>query len=130
MNAPARPPALQAVLEVRTIGLRFGDLFRDPTDGTASVVKSLAVSSWIVVTGILIWEAYYHSISALDLLMYAMTTTVCSGAPLASTVISLVQPRLAGMTGKYGVGKNGNGDTGVGGDTVTATASVATTPKV
>lgn len=99
---------------VRSVGMRCGDLFRDPSDGTASVVKTLSVSSWLVVTLILCWEAYYHSISALDLLMYAMTTTVCSGAPLASTVITLVQPRLAGVTGKYGVGKNGVGKNGEG----------------
>lgn len=112
------------VAMIRAVGMQIGDLFRDPRDGMASVIKTLAVSSWIVITAILIWEAYYHSISALDLLMYAMTTTVCSGAPLASTVISLVQPRLAGAAGKYAPGATVQPDNGA----ITATASVTTTP--
>lgn len=69
-----------------------------------SVVKSVAIASWAVVTLITFWEAYYHSISAWDLFMYAMTSQICVSGPLASHIINFAQPRLAGAAGKYGPG--------------------------
>ena len=91
----------ERVRMIRAVGMRVGDLVRDPRDGMTSVVKTIAMGSWLSVTGILFWEAYYHSISAFDLLMYSMTSAVCGGGPMAMTVVSLAQPRLAGVTGKY-----------------------------
>lgn len=77
-----------------------------------SVIKTLSVGSWFVITSVTYWEAAYHSITSWDLMLYAMTTTICSGAPLASHVINFVQPRLAGLAGKYGPHANDEKENG------------------
>lgn len=104
-----RPPV---VLEVRAVGLRLGDLFRDPSDGTASIVKTVSIGSWAALTAAFLAQSWYTGMNGFDFVMYAMASTVCSGGPLASTVLSLVQPRLAGVTGKYGNGRNGHDNAG------------------
>lgn len=111
---------------VRAIGMRAGDLLRDPRDGMMSLVKTISVASWLVVTFVTIWEAVYRSVSAADLFWYSITSQVCAGGPMAATIISMAQPRLAGLTGKYGIGKDPN--TGSGSDGTTTTTTTVTAP--
>jgi predicted membrane protein len=91
--------------------MRLGDLVRDPRDGMVSVVKSVAVGSWVILSTAFLIQVWYRELTGFDLVFYAMGSTICSGAPLASHIIALTQPRLAGETGKYGVKQQQNGTT-------------------
>ena len=107
--------------------MKLGDLFRDPHDGMTSVVKT---SAMIALTALVLafgTQAWTRALDWMDYIGFALSVTIVSGAPIASSAVSTMAPRLAGLAGKYGPGQNGGG-AGGDGPTTTATASVTTTP--
>lgn len=104
MSQPIAPtlPAPAHAAVVRSVGMRLGDLFRDPQDGMASVVKTAAMIAVIGLTAAFAVQAWTRVLDWMDYVGYALSITIASGAPIASSAISIAGPRLAGITGKYG----------------------------
>ena len=110
MNLPPGVTAPANAGLVRSVGLKVGDLFRDPRDGMMSVVKTSAMVGLIAVTAAFVTQAWHRSLEWMDYIGFALSVTIISGAPIASSAIAVMGPRLAGMTGKYGQQQNGGGN--------------------
>lgn len=87
---------------VRTVGMRLGDLFRDPHDGMTSVVKTSAMIALLALVLAFGTQAWTRALDWMDYIGFALSVTIVSGAPIASSAVNSMAPRLAGLTGKYG----------------------------
>lgn len=109
----ALPPGVKAPLNaamVRAVGMRLGDLFRDPHDGMTSVVKTSAMVALVALVAAFAVQAWTRTLDWMDYIGFALSVTIVSGAPIASSAVNSMAPRLAGLTGKYGqapAGPNG-----------------------
>lgn len=109
----ALPPGVTAPENaelVRTVGMKLGDLIRDPHDGMTSVVKTSAMIALVALVLAFGTQAWTRALDWMDYIGFALSVTIVSGAPIASSAVNTMAPRLAGLTGKYGqapAGTNG-----------------------
>lgn len=76
-----------------------------------SVVKSCSMGGFVFLSIGFVTNAYLRDLDWTDMIGYSIGITIISGAPIASHIVRAIQPRLAGLAGKYAPG-NGhtNGD--------------------
>lgn len=85
------------VERLRQVQLRPGDLFRDPKDGTASVVKSVSMVAVIALTIGFVLQAKFRDLEWMDYIGYALAMAMSSTPTLASSVFGIMAPRLSGI---------------------------------
>ena len=106
----ALPPGVTAPQHaglVRAVRMKLGDLFRDPHDGMTSVVKTSAMIALVALVLAFGTQAWTRALDWMDYIGFALSVTIVSGAPIASSAVNTMAPRLAGLTGKYGQAPTG-----------------------
>lgn len=78
--------------------MQLRDLFRDPKDGTMSVVKSVSITAAVALTIGFVLQAKYRDLEWMDYIGYALAMAMSATPTLASSVFGIMAPRLSGMT--------------------------------
>jgi hypothetical protein len=84
--------------------MKLGDLFRDPKDGMMSVVKTLSIAGGVALLAGFLIQAKYRDLEWMDYVGFAVGMSVMTGAPIASSALGVMAPRLSGAVQKNGGG--------------------------
>jgi hypothetical protein len=114
-------PTVENTPLVRQVRMKLSDLFRDPRDGMMSVVKSLAVAGGVALLAGFLIQAKYRDLEWMDYIGFAVGMSVMSGAPIASSALGVMAPRLSGAISQTPTPASAP-------TTVTATTEIAVQP--
>ena len=85
------------VERIRAVTMQLRDLFRDPKDGTMSVVKSVSITAAVALTTGFLLQSKFRDLEWMDYIGYALAMAMSATPTLASSGLGIMAPRLSGL---------------------------------